>query len=102
MSQLNKQNKFANVKPLITLCLALIMLSGCSTTSAPIVINNDSFCDSKYQSIATRRLNKKDLDNINAIRKDENHRTTIDKFIDNITVNEKEFKACPTNGESND
>ena len=78
------------------------MLSGCSATSAPIVINNDSFCDSKYQSIATRRLNKMDRDNITIIREDENHRTTIDKFIDNITVNEKEFKACTTNEESND
>ena len=43
-----------------------------------------------------------DRDNITIIRKDESHRTTIDKFIDNITVNEKEFKACTTNGESND
>lgn len=70
----------------------MIILNGCAKTSAKIV-KVDSFCEGKYEP--QRNLTKTDFININEIRHNEIYRVTIDKLINNLTLNEKEFKQCP-------
>lgn len=67
------------------------MLAGCNKTSVKIV-KTDTFCEGKYEPL--RNLNSNDFVVIDKIRKNESYKATIDKFINNITINEKEFKQC--------
>jgi hypothetical protein len=69
----------------------MLIFNGCTKTSVKIV-KIDSFCTGKYEP--QTELEKKDFDNIGKIRKTEIYRITIDKFINNLTINEKEFKQC--------
>lgn len=76
------------LKPLI----AAIILNGCAPTAAKIKIASvDSFCEGKFES---QWLERKDYDNIDEMRKNEIWRATIDKIIDNKTLNEKEYEYC--------
>ena len=93
MKLLKTLNKYKKEGLLIAQFLLLIILTGCSKTVVQTV-KIDSFCDGKYESIYTQRLDKKDFDNIAKIRQTENHRITIDKFIDYTTINEKEYDLC--------
>lgn len=72
----------------------MIILCGCAKNSAPTVIKVDSFCEGKFTSIAEKGLAKNDFNNITMIRQNEDYRITIDKFIDTLTINEREFKQC--------
>ena len=93
MRLLKRLNKFKKEGLLIAQFLLLITLTGCTTTGVQTV-KIDSFCDGKYESIYTQRLDKKDFDNITKIRQTEDYRITIDKFIDHTTIHEKEYEQC--------
>lgn len=67
----------------------MIILNGCASTDALIAPVND-YCF-RYESI---KLYEYDFKNIKEIRINQDHRTTIDKFIDNITINEREYQRC--------
>lgn len=66
-------------------------LVGCKTTSAKIV-KVDSFCEGKYYP--QTELNKQDFQHVAELRQNDKFKTTIDKFIKHLTINEKEFKQC--------
>jgi hypothetical protein len=85
------QSEFLSVKLLILLLILIAILSGCETTSAPIVIS-DSFCESKYSSIGI--FSKKEFEIMKKIRNNDEYRKILDRFIDYTTINEKEFKFC--------
>ena len=70
----------------------MTILTGCSRTSAKTVLA-DSFCSGKYEPQTD--LTQKDFNNFKEIRKTESHRITLDKLLDNLAINEKEFKQCP-------
>lgn len=72
----------------MTLTLTLV---GCAKKDAVIAIH-DSFCEEKFES---QILSKKDYDNLDLIRTaNPDWKITLDKIIDNKTINEKEFEAC--------
>lgn len=52
----------------------------------------DSFCEGKYYPQKT--LVKQDFQNISEIRANQKHKETIDKLIQQLVINEKEFKQC--------
>ena len=93
MRLLKRINKCKKEGLLIAQFLLAITLTGCSRTVVQTV-KIDSFCDGKYESIYTQRLDKKDFDNITKIRQTEDYRITIDKFIDHTTIHEKEYEQC--------
>lgn len=65
-------------------------MTGCVKTVVETV-RVDNFCEGRYESLW---LEDKDFTNLGAMRSNENHKVTIDKFIDNTTVNEKEYQLC--------
>lgn len=68
----------------------MIIFNGCAKPVAKIVKFED-FCEGRYESLW---LEKKDFDNIDAIRLNEAHRITIDKYINYHAINEKEYQLC--------
>jgi len=91
-----KQKRLSSERLLIAVLILMTTLTGCARTSAKTV-KIDSFCTGKYEPLTS--LNKEDFDNIAEMRIKENHRLTWNKFIDHLTINEKEFKIC--NAKSN-
>lgn len=71
----------------------MLTLNGCASTDVKIV-QIDSFCTGKYESLW---LEHDDYFNIDQIRKDKTLKITIDKFITQLTINEKEYELCPKN-----
>lgn len=71
----------------------MIILNGCTKTVVKTVKVND-FCQGRYESCW---LEKKDFENIREMKKNPNFLVTINKLIDNIAVNEKEFEICIVN-----
>lgn len=68
----------------------MMILNGCAKTVAPIVQIKSDFCVTQ-ESIW---LEPKDLENITLIRQNEDFKITIDKFLKNSTINEKEKDQC--------
>lgn len=69
----------------------MLILNGCAKTSVKIV-KVDSFCEGKFEP--QRNLTKVDFTNIDEMSHNQSHRATLDKLINNLTINEKEFKQC--------
>ena len=86
-----RPNKLLNASKSIALLILILISNGCKTPSAQIVIH-DSFCKGKYEPIS---LFKQDFKNLSQMRKA--YPETSEKVIKYITLNEKEFKACPKN-----
>lgn len=84
------KSKWSNAKRLLGQLALTLTLSGCAKPAVKIV-QVDSFCEGKYESLW---LEKQDFANIDEIRKSEKHRTTMDKYINNHAINEREFELC--------
>ncbi len=67
----------------------MLILSGCAKTVVKTV-KLENFCD-KYE---THWLNKSDFETIDNIRQNATYRVTLDKYIDNHAINEKEYQSC--------
>lgn len=80
-----------SVKQSLNRLAVMITLSGCASTGVKIV-QADSFCEGKFIS---QFLEKKDYDNLDAIRQNTDWKNTIDKILDNKTYHEKEYDVCP-------
>lgn len=80
------------MKDVILLCALLLAITSCGSkqTSVKIV---DSFCEGKYYP--QTNLVKKDFDNFSKIRANQDFSDSLDKLLQNLTINEKEFKQCP-------
>lgn len=91
MRSLKLKSGFNSAKQLLAQLALTIILSGCAKPAAKIVLS-DTFCEGKYESLW---LERQDFSNIDEIRKNEKHRITIDKYINNQAINEKEYEQCP-------
>ena len=89
MRLLKQLRKLLNANRLIALLALMTILSGCKTPSVQTAIY-DSFCEGKYKPA---KLTKKNLKNLSQMR--QSYRETTEEIIKYITLNEKEFKACP-------
>ena len=87
--QWKRPRRFIFVKMLIAPLLLLITLSGCKSTSVRTVTIND-FC-LRYETLW---LESSDFKNISQIRYNKEYRATMDKFINNLTINAKEYQLC--------
>ena len=65
-------------------------MTGCVKTVVKTV-KVDSFCEDKFESLW---LENQDFDNIGQIRANKSYKITLDKFVDNATINEKEYQLC--------
>tara|TARA_R110000796_G_scaffold120755_1_gene234918 strand:- start:973 stop:1254 length:282 start_codon:yes stop_codon:yes gene_type:complete len=83
--------KLKHVKLLTSAFLLATILNGCSKTIVKTV-KVDSFCNGRYEAL---QLEKADEVNLNTMRSNKKYILTIDKFIDHVTIHEKELKACP-------
>jgi hypothetical protein len=68
----------------------MLISTGCARTVVKTV-KVDSFCEGKFESLW---LLEKDIYNLEEMRMNDKHKVTIDKYIDNHTINEKEFEFC--------
>lgn len=91
MKLLKKNAQWQNAKRLMKLLAVTLILNGCSQTVVKTV-QVDSFCEGKFKS---QWLLKKDRDNLIEIKRNLVWKETIDKLIDNKTLNEKEYDFCP-------
>lgn len=91
MKLLKLRGQLRNAKLLIAKLTLTLTLSGCVKKDAVIAIH-DSFCEGRFE---TQILSKRDYDNLDSIRTaNPDWKITLDKIIDNKTINEKEFEAC--------
>lgn len=87
------KSRFSSAKQLLAQLALTIILSGCAKPAAKIVLS-DTFCEGKYESLW---LERQDFFNIDEIRKSDKFRTTVDKYINNHAMNEREYEQCSKN-----
>jgi len=91
MKSIRIKHKLNSAKMLIANLLLTTTLGGCASRGVSIV-KSDSFCEGKFN---TQYLLESDYDNIDQIRAaNPLWKITINKIIDNKTLNEKEFDQC--------